>query len=185
MLRHSVNDGQPGKLSGLQVAIDPVLEAGQVKRTALACDFASCLEDGERRNAADSETGGQRLLDFRVDLDKANPWFKCAGCLMEGGSHHPARATPRRPEVDNDGQAAALEMAIQAPGVQFDRFAGEKRALALAAGRCIGKTGFRHAIDDIAMRADEVQALAHGQLQISDENDIGLRRTDIKSWHRI
>ena len=51
--------------------LQPAFQAAEVERTALAGDFTAPLEDGQGRDAADVEAGGELLLGLGVDLDQA------------------------------------------------------------------------------------------------------------------
>ena len=79
----------------------------------MASHLFAANKQGQRRNAADVEAGRKLLLAFGVDLGQADFGLQFPRCLGKGGRHRPAGATPRRPEVDNDRQVAAPDVAIE------------------------------------------------------------------------
>src|SRR5581483_3477958 len=71
-----------------------------------AFHLAPTLEHQQRRDAARAEAlcDGRGLVD--VDLEHLDAAGKTSRQVLDGRSHHPARAAPRRPQVDEDRHGA-------------------------------------------------------------------------------
>ena len=130
----------------------------------LAGDLTSALEQGERRNAADTELRGQVGLSLGVHLCQPDPGFELARGLLKLRRHHLARPAPGRPEIDQQRQIAALHVARERRRGQLDGLAREQGLLAAAAVGTIRELGGRHAVDGLAMWADDVEFIFHGSL---------------------
>jgi hypothetical protein len=63
-------------------------------------------------------------------------------------------------------------MAIEIAGGQCEWFAGKQSLPALAAGRLLVEARCREAIDRVAMRADDVQIVAHDASFVSENSDV-------------
>ncbi len=83
-----------------------------------------------------------------------------AACSI-GRRHHPARPTPRRPEVHDHRQIVALDMAVEIRGRELDRMGRQQRLLAAAAMRARAEALAQHAVDRVAGRAHDAQILGH------------------------
>ncbi len=99
----------------------------------LTPDLPPTLEQGERRNAANTELGGQVGFCLGIDLGQPDPGFELARRLLELRGHHLARPAPRCPEIDQQWQVAALHVARERRRGQLDGFAREQGLLAAAA----------------------------------------------------
>ena len=74
---------------------------------------------------------------------------------------------------------------VEAPGIEFQWFAIKKCLFALATDGVVREPRLQQAIDGVAMRADKMNAVGHGQLQISDKIDMVSAVREIKSERRI
>src|SRR4051812_34163113 len=75
--------------------------------------------------------------------------------------HHPARSTPRGPEVDDDWDFTAADVLIEARGLEFDGMPIKQRSMTLRAARRFAETLPGNAHDGIAMSADDVNGISH------------------------
>ena len=66
----------------------------------LTRNFASLLEQHERRDAADVVALGEGGFELGVDFGQAHVWFKLNGCALELWCHYLAGATPWCPEIN-------------------------------------------------------------------------------------
>src|SRR5690606_23242308 len=67
-------------------------------------DGTSLAERDDVRDRADIEHGGDVAVLVRVDLDELDPAGVIGRDLLDDRTERTARAAPRRPEVDDDGQ---------------------------------------------------------------------------------
>ena len=102
------------------------------------------------------------LRGFGVELRQPHPRLQLGRCLREVGRHHPARAAPRGPEIDHDRNVVFAGVAIEIGRRQLGRLPYEELPLAMAADGRVGKPGFRHPVDGVAVRAHDVQGGVHG-----------------------
>ena len=116
----------------------PFDELRRRARPGGAGQFASL--EGEQRVSGCSapETARQRRLLVDIDLDQPHGRFEQRGGALELGRHHPARAAPRRPEIDQQRHAAFRQMTLEARRVERDRMPVEQRLVALAAAAADG-----------------------------------------------
>ncbi len=98
----------------------------------LTGDLPPTLEQGERRDAADTELRGQVGLSLGIHLRQPDPRFELVRRLLELWRHHLARPAPWRPEIDQQRQIAALHVARERRRGQLDGLAREQGLLAAA-----------------------------------------------------
>jgi hypothetical protein len=141
--------------------------------------------------AADAEAGADALNRLGIDLGEYDPRLKPRRRALELGRHHLARATPRGPEVDEDGDIALLDVLQEARFViKRHRVAGKKLRLAFAADSLagVGEPWLRNAVQRVATRTKDGQR--HGQALLPCILIAGctLRRpaalTQVKRWVR-
>ena len=65
-------------------------------------------------------------------------------------------------DVFDDEQVIALDMFVEACGIELDGTPGKERLLAAAATRPIAEAGFRYPVDRVACGADEMARGIHG-----------------------
>src|SRR5436305_15016922 len=88
---------------------DPLAESVRGRGTDVASDLAAVPHTDERRNALDAEPGRGRGRLVDVDLDHLATADELGGELLEDRAHDPARPTPWRPQVHNDGDVAVVD----------------------------------------------------------------------------
>ena len=142
----------------------PAHDVLRAHHAGLTGDLPPTLEQGERRDAADTELRGQVGLSLGIHLRQPDPRFELVRRLLELWRHHLARPAPWRPEIDQQRQIAALHVARERRRRQLDGLAGEQGLLAAAAVGTIRELGGRHAVDGLAMWADDVEFIFHGSL---------------------
>ena len=100
-------------------------------------------------------------LALGVELRDPRLRRKLRGGLLVRRRHHPARPAPWRPEIHDQRQIVARDVAVEARRRQLDRTAGQQRPLAAAAIRARVQALAQHAVGRVAMRTDDAQMLAH------------------------
>jgi hypothetical protein len=76
--------------------------------------------------------------------------------------HRAARPAPRRPEIDDDGDLASVDLSIEIRRSEFDRMAIEEALLAVSAKRTVADARFGQPVNGIAERAGEANGRIHG-----------------------
>src|SRR5690606_19789478 len=127
----------------------------------LTCNLMSPSEQNQGWNAANTELGCQVRLGLGIYLGQPHLGFKQGGCLLELRRHHLARSAPRRPKVNQQRQVTALQMTGEGRCGQINGFSGEQRALAPPANGLLCQLVGWHAIDGLAVWADDMHAVTH------------------------
>src|SRR5690606_13800599 len=127
----------------------------------LTCNLMSPSEQNQGWNAANTELGGQVRLGLGIYLGQPHLGFKQGGCLLELRRHHLARSTPRRPKVNQQRQVTALQMTGEGRCGQINGFSGEQRVLAPPAIGLLCQLVGWHAVDGLAVWADDMNAVTH------------------------
>ncbi len=140
----------------------PAHDVLRAHRAGLTGDLPPTLEQGERRDAAETELRGQVGLSLGIHLRQPDPRFELVRRLLELWRHHLARPAPWRPEIDQQRQIAALHVARERRRGQLDGLAREQGLLAAATVGMFRQLRSRYAVDGLAMRADEVKIILHG-----------------------
>lgn len=76
-------------------------------------------------------------------------------------SHHLARATPGRPEVDDEWDVSALEVPLEAGRGELEGMAREEALVAVPAFRRLPEARRRNAVYPLAVRTHDVQRFGH------------------------
>src|ERR1022692_2753247 len=93
--------------------LEPLDERAGVQRAGLPGDFASLLENNQRRDASNAVAAGDVLGAFGIELSKSHPRLQlCCGAL-EVWRHGSALAAPRGPEVDHNRNLAAVDLRVE------------------------------------------------------------------------
>lgn len=119
-------------------------------------DFPALFENDQCRNAAYTVAGGKALFLFGVEFGQAYMGFQLRGGLCEGRRHHLARAAPGSPEIHDDRNIAAADMAIEAVGVQLQRMGVKQGLFAFTAVRGLLQSFRIDAIGRIAVRTNDM-----------------------------
>ena len=101
---------------------------------------------------------------FGVDLQEADVRLQFGGGALECWGHGMARPTPVRPEICDDGQAVAADMAIERGLVDFDGLALKQGCLAPAAFWPVAELGLGNAVDARAGWARHQQRFGHANV---------------------
>jgi hypothetical protein len=85
--------------------------------------------------------------------------------LFENWSHHPAEATPRSPEIDQKWQITIAGVSFETGRRQWYRMSIKQCGAATAALAALWQSGMRDAIDNVAVRANDMQEFVdrHGE----------------------
>ena len=134
----------------------PAHDVGRAHSAGLTRDFAAASKQRQRRDAANVETRAEILLRLGVDLGQPHRRLQLRGCLLKGGRHLATRATPRRPEIDQNRYVVSGDMAVERRFVQRHRMRIEQWFMAFAAVGCIGAIGIGNPVGGVAMRANDV-----------------------------
>jgi hypothetical protein len=146
----------------LRVLARPLRDLRAGHCAGLARHFAAAAEQDQRGDAADAVARAQVRLGVGVHLRQAQLRFQLRGGGLEVRRHAAAGPAPRRPEVDQHGQAAGADVAVETGFVQRERLAGEQRLVAAPAGRRLAELVARHALERRAMRAGNDEAAVGG-----------------------
>jgi hypothetical protein len=128
----------------------------------IAGQFAAMPEDGNRGNAANTKPGCQRAFCVGIDLAENGAPLELPGSFGKHRRHSQTGLAPRCPEVNNNGKVATLDKCIEIGQRQFDWRGRQNGRLADAANRIIVQALVGHAINGLAMMADDF----HGVLRI-------------------
>lgn len=90
-------------------------------------------EQHERRNASDAESGHELLLLVGIHLEQSEVGFQVGRGTLLGGSHGQAWPAPRCPEVHNDANVAAGNLAFKRIAICRHGPAREQRLMACPA----------------------------------------------------
>lgn len=104
----------------------------------LSGNLFAMMKENHGGNGLDGELAGQDLFRFGIDLGQADMGFKEAGGLVKGRGHHFTGPAPGRPEIDEDRDVIAADVAREKGACQINRGAGEKGLGAFAAFGAIG-----------------------------------------------
>src|SRR3546814_7948480 len=88
---------------------DPLFPYTPLFRSRHARDLAAALEQHQRRDAADAETGAQFGLRLGFELAQPHQRLQLRGGGFEMRRHHPARPAPRRPEIRSEEHTSELQ----------------------------------------------------------------------------
>src|ERR1700674_668405 len=115
----------------------PFDERARVHRPRLPRDFAATLKNDQRRDASDTVATGDLLRTLGVDLRESHARLQFRGRAGEVRRHRAAGPAPRRPEIDDDGDLASVDLGIEISRSEFDRVAIEEALLAVSANRAV------------------------------------------------
>jgi hypothetical protein len=109
---------------------------------------------------------GEALREVRhcitVHLDQPQLRLELGGRLLEDRSHHPTRATPGRPEINEERNVAARRMPVKASSIaQRKRPTFEQWSMAGSALWAGTQSRARDAIDRVALGTNDVQRVVH------------------------
>jgi len=131
----------------------------------IASQFAAMPEDGNRGDAADTKPGCQRAFRIGIDLAENGAPLELPGCFGKHRRHGQTGLTPRCPEIDDDRKVATLDKRIEIGQRQFDWRSRQNGLLADAADRIIVRALVGHAIDGLAMMADDFHVVLSEWIQ--------------------
>ena len=100
-------------------------------------------------------------LGLGIYLGQPHLGFKQGGCPLELRRHHLARSAPRRPKVNQQRQLTALQMTGEGRCGQINGLSGEQRVLAPPAIGLLCQLVGWHAVDGLAVWADDMNAVTH------------------------
>jgi hypothetical protein len=87
------------------------------------------------------------------------------GCgLLVCGGHLAAWATPRSPKIDQHWDLVAPNVFVKRRFVQLRGMRGKQGFVATAAVRRLGLIGGFYAVGGVAMGANDVQGIRHGEI---------------------
>ena len=133
-----------GKLGG---ACEPTLHGVRVHQTGLLELEAAAREYGEVRNASDVVSGCQFRVLLGVDLQHDGSASEVSRDLRNVGRRHPAGATPRRPEIDQDRNFAGTNNIVEVLGADLKGLSHRRqRGFAGTASSGVGKVFRRNPI---------------------------------------
>ena len=112
-------------------AFDPLGQHWRCLDARALVDHAASLEQEQRGNTANLQTGSRIGMSFRIELQEAQIARKVTGGLRIGRRHHPARTAPGCPDVQKKAAFIACQQAIQDLLVNIDRRLARKNGLAL------------------------------------------------------
>src|SRR5439155_3086818 len=96
-------EGSLSDVRGGQVTVEPGGQARLGHGAREAVDLGAVAQEHQRGQAADRVALGDARVGLGVDLDHLELPRACAREALEHRGDHPARRTPRGPEVDEDG----------------------------------------------------------------------------------
>ena len=73
----------------------------------------------------DIVAGRDPWLFFGIELQQAKPRFEFGGGALVSRRHGTARPAPRSPEIDENRNIVAADLALERRGIDRDRFPGE------------------------------------------------------------
>src|SRR5207248_6071177 len=78
-----------------------------------ALGLAAVLEEDHRRDRADAEPAGGDRVGVDVELGDAHLGALLVRDLLEDRRDHPARATPGRPEINENGRVGLQDLCLE------------------------------------------------------------------------
>jgi len=89
----------------LDRSVDETLDLSSRHRTGRASRLATVFEDGHRWNRSNAVSLAEFRQRIRIDLDDDESTSARRGDFRDFRSDHSTRSAPRRPEIDDDGNA--------------------------------------------------------------------------------
>src|SRR4051794_37256429 len=125
-----------GGQRGLQLGLEALLGQGALD----ALGLGAVAEQDHRGYGEDPVVGSGLLVVVRVELDDPDV-VALVGDLLEDRGHDPARAAPRRPEIDQDGGLGLDDLGLEvgvgdfadvrhqgsSSGAYFRKYSGRRR----------------------------------------------------------
>jgi hypothetical protein len=130
-------------------------------QTRLLSDRLAVFEYEKGGDAADAELG-RRLALIGVHLEKHGSAGEAFGGLREVRRHHPARAAPRRPNVEHDEALGVGHVLSEALVIDIERGVSNQVRAALAA---LGR-------QRIAPRGDAIASAAYGAGDLGERSHV-------------
>jgi len=130
-------------------------------------DFLPVSERDDRRNAAYIEMPCGDRVFVGVNFCKAHMRFKPRSSTFKMRRHHLAWSAPLCPEINDDGNAAALDMRGEAGISEFDSSPCEQCAFTAATGGVFLQSIFRNPVDRVTARAGDMMIVVHGASSLS------------------
>src|SRR4051812_17017604 len=143
--------------------LDPTAERMNIHHSGMPGRNLPVLEEEQRRDALDPEFGGELWFGIDVDPDQPSARLKRLRRALEHGRHRPAGSAPGRPEIRDDRNVGAGEMAPEALAGQLDRLALKQFRAAVAALGSLRRPVPGNAIDPVAIRAEDMECIGHRQ----------------------
>jgi hypothetical protein len=101
------------------------------------------------------------LFCFRIYFAEAKSGFQLGCGLLENRGKSTAGSTPGRPEIHDDGDIVLLKLLLKIETVDFYRMSIEERFLTTTAIAVTLQLFGRQPVSGIAVRANDMQGLAH------------------------
>ena len=106
---------------------------GRRHRAGCTCNLSAFVEKDHRRDPLNAEPRGNRLLSVGIELDQPHLRLQFTSRCLIGRRHHAAWSAPRCPDIDENWDGAARDLAVEDLGSDILRMPGENLGLAFPA----------------------------------------------------